>query len=79
MGDYIRIHSENRDPILTIMSMKKMVEKLPKEVFKRVHRSFTINQLAITAVRGKNIFIGDKSIPIGKTFEEDFLSNWGEN
>jgi len=56
--------------------MKKMVEKLPKNEFKRVHRSYAVNQQAITAVRGKNIFIGEVVIPIGKTFEVDFLSNW---
>ena len=77
MGDYLKIHSKNRDPVLTIMSMKKMVEKLPQNEFKRVHRSFTINQQAVTAVRGKNILIGDRIIPIGKTFEVDFLNNWG--
>lgn len=76
MGDYIRIHTGNRAPVLTIMSMKKMVEKLPKDGFKRVHRSFTINEKAVTAVRGKNIWIKDMTIPIGKTYEEDFLSNW---
>lgn len=76
MEDYIRIHCKNRPPILTIMSMKKMVEKLPKNEFKRVHRSFTVNQQAITAVRGKNILIGAVTIPIGKTFEVAFLKNW---
>jgi len=76
MEDYIRIHCKNRNPVLTIMSMKKMVEKLPENDFKRVHRSFTVNQSAITAVRGKNIFIGATIIPIGKTFEVDFLRNW---
>lgn len=69
MEDYIKIHSKNRASILTKMSMKKMLEKLPPNDFKRVHRSYTVNQLAITSVRGKNIFIGDIVIPIGKTFE----------
>jgi len=77
MGDYIKIHCINRTPFSTIMSMKKMVEKLPKEEFKRVHRSFTVNQQAITSVRGKHIIIKDVVIPIGKTYEQDFLRNWG--
>ncbi len=76
MGDYITIHCTNRAPVSTIMSMKKMVEKLPKDRFKRVHRSFTINQQTITSIRGKNIMIGDTVIPIGKTYETDFLSDW---
>lgn len=76
MEDYIRIHCKNRDPILTIMSMRKMMNKLPQYDFKRVHRSFIVNQLVITSIRGKNIFIGEAVIPIGKTFEEDFLRDW---
>lgn len=76
MGDYIRIHCQNRDPVLTIMSMKKMIEKLPQQEFIRVHRSFTINLKAISSVRGKQIIINDSLIPIGKTYELDFLRNW---
>ena len=76
--DYIKIHCTNRDPVLTLMSMKKMLNKLPKNIFNRVHRSFTINLQAITAVRGKNILIGKTTIPIGTTHEVDFFNNWGK-
>lgn len=76
MEDYIKIHCKNRAPISTLMSMKKMVEQLPKPDFIRVHRSFAINQRAISSVRGKHIFIGEHCIPIGKTYNVDFFDEF---
>ena len=75
--DYIKIHRKNKEAILTLMSMKKMLEKLPKQEFIRVHRSFTVNQKAVTALRGKQLFIGKTIIPIGKTYDVDFFDNDG--
>ncbi len=75
IGDYLKIHRKNQEPVLTLMSMKRMLEKLPKDNFIRVHRSFTVNQKAVTAINRKQIFIGDISIPIGKTYAANFLNN----
>ena len=73
VGDYLKIYRKNKEPVLTLMSMKKMLEKLPENGFIRVHRSFTVNRKAVTAVRGKQLFIDDTIIPIGKTYEVDFF------
>lgn len=75
IGDYVKIHCKNKEPVLTLMSMKKILEKLPSNNFIRVHRSFTINQKAVTTLKGKQLFIGDTIIPIGKTYNVDFFKN----
>ena len=75
VGDYVKIYWENKEPILTLMSMKKILEKLPSNSFIRVHRSFTVNQKVVTALKGKQLFIGDTVIPIGKTYKVDFFDN----
>jgi DNA-binding LytR/AlgR family response regulator len=72
LDDYIKIHLENRKPVLTKMNLKSVNEKLPKD-FLRVHRSFIIPLKRIQAVRGKTIHLGAIEIPIGATYEEEFF------
>jgi len=78
MDDYIKIHTPNKT-ILTLMSMKKMYNKLPKNLFLRVHRSFIVSISNITSIRGKNILLGKTLIPIGVSYKKEvntvFLSN----
>ncbi len=73
VADYIKIHRKNKEAVLTLMSMKKILDKLPEHTFTRVHRSFTVNQKELTSIRGKQLFIGDVAIPIGKTYDVDFF------
>ena len=42
MGDYVKIVTDNRKYVV-LMSMKKIEELLPKELFFRTHKSFIVN------------------------------------
>jgi DNA-binding LytR/AlgR family response regulator len=54
--------------------MKNILSKLPEKEFVRVHRSFIIPFNRINAVRNKTILLStDKEIPIGVSYEEEFL------
>lgn len=71
MDDYIKIHTTEQKIILTLMSMKKIVAKLPKNEFIRVHRSFTVSLSNITSIRGNTIYVGDTTIPIGTNYKKE--------
>jgi len=71
--DYIKIHLENEKPITARMTLKTILEKLPAKEFARVHRSFVIPFSRIKSVRNKVIFIENEEIPIGSSYEADFL------
>jgi len=76
MDDYVKIHRKNKSAILALMSLNKLLEKLPKTDFIRVHRSYIISLSKIDFVRGKNIRINDIEIPIGITYKNDFLNQY---
>lgn len=76
LDDYIKIHQEGKKMVLTIMSLKKAMDKLPPGEFIRVHRSFVVPMKRITGVRGKIISLGDVEIPIGKNYEKEFFETW---
>lgn len=68
-GDFIRIHQKNKKPVLTLMSLRKMEEKLPNNLFIRVHRSFIVSLTKIKSIRRSTITIEDQKIPIGSTYK----------
>lgn len=74
MDDYIKIHQIGKKPIITLMSMKKMLERLPHSEFIRVHRSYIVPLSRIESVRGKNVSLGVVDLPIGASYEKDFFS-----
>ena len=55
------------------MTMKTILEKLPTKEFIRVHRSFIVPFSKIQTVRNKIISIAGNEIPIGSSYEEEFL------
>jgi DNA-binding LytR/AlgR family response regulator len=74
LDDYLKIHLNNRKPIVARMTMKGILESLP-ESFIRVHRSFIVSLNKIQSVRNKTIYLEPSAeIPIGNSFEEHFLS-----
>lgn len=73
LDDYIKIHQLGKKPVLTLMSMKKMMERLPQTEFIRVHRSFIVPLSKIESVRGKSISICEIDLPIGVSYEKNFF------
>ena len=73
MSEYLKVHLESEPkPIVTLLSMKKMEERLP-DYFMRIHRSYIINLTKIQEVN-KNRVIMDKDtyLPIGDLYKETF-------
>ena len=71
LDDYVKIYTSSK-PILSLMSMKSMMQKLPLEQFIRVHRSFIVSVGKIESVQKNRIKIGDKLIPISDGYSDDF-------
>lgn len=72
--EYVKIYLEGNEPITSLMSMKKMEETLPDNIFMRVHRSFIVNLDKITIVeRNRIVFDNKVYIPISENYGEKFL------
>jgi len=78
LDDYLKIHLTGRKPLVARMTMKAMLEKLPEKEFIRVHRSFIIPLARIIKVRNKIIYIGEKEIPVGSSYEKNFYESYSE-
>lgn len=71
--EYVKIFLEGSEPITTLMSIKKLEETLPGNMFMRVHRSFIVNLNKITVVeRNRIVFDNKVYIPISENYGEKF-------
>ncbi|PKQ62302.1 DNA-binding response regulator [Labilibaculum filiforme] len=79
MREYVRIHLENAKPLMTLISMKKIEEKLPSSSFMRVHRSYIVNLKKIATIERNRIIFNDVYIPVSDQYKEKFQKFIDEN
>ena len=73
MKDYAKIFlTSQSSPIVTLLSLKKLNEELPKEKFMRVHRSFIVSLEKIEIVEKNQIVFGKKRITVAEPYREQF-------
>ena len=72
--DYIRIHTSKGEPVMTLMSIKSMEERLSPVIFIRIHRSFIININKIESIEKSMAKIGKASIPISDSYKESVMN-----
>jgi DNA-binding LytR/AlgR family response regulator len=75
LDDYVKIYLHDTKPVLSQMSMKSVTDKLPKEKFMRVHRSFIVPLAHILSIRNRRIYLDQREIPIGDTYY-DSVKEW---
>lgn len=68
----MRIHFENAKPVITLISMKKIEQKLPSSQFMRIHRSFIVNLDKITTIEKSRIVFDKEYIPVSEQYKEAF-------
>lgn len=76
LGDYVKIFVKNKKTVIPKITLKSILSKLPQKDFIRVHRSFIISLTKVNSVKNRLIFIEEKEIPVGASYEEDFLSRF---
>ena len=80
LKDYIKIYTEDSlRPILSLVSMKTMEEKLPSEQFIRVHRSFIVQKQKIKIIDKGRIVFGKEYIPISDSYRQEVLNYVNEH
>ena len=72
MSEYLRIYvSDQAKPIVALLSMKKMEERLGKENFMRIHKSYIINLHRFVEInRSRVVLVNAKEIPIGDAYRD---------
>lgn len=74
MSEYLRIYLEGQPkPLIVLLALKKLEERLPSASFMRIHRSYLINLKKIQEVNKNRVIMdADTYLPIGDMYKEAF-------
>jgi DNA-binding LytR/AlgR family response regulator len=73
-GNYITIICSDKK-IMTLISMSKMLNMLPKKQFYRVHKSYIISIKYVEKIERHQLTANKKNIPIGITYRKEFFES----
>ena len=71
-GDYIHIKTDSKNYIVN-STLKKIEEKLPKDLFLKVHRSFIVNFKKIIDIEDNSVLIGKEIIPVSRSQRPELI------
>ncbi len=71
LKDYVRIHLSNGTKIMSLMSMKKLEDYLPRPEFMRTHRSYIVHMSLVQQIDRFRIVFGQDYIPISESYKDE--------
>ena len=72
--DYLKLHIQDQRPLMILMTMKTMEERLPQPQFMRIHRTYIIQTSKIDYVNKGSVSIAGNNLPISAGYRNDFFS-----
>lgn len=75
LEDYLKIHLTNSRPVMTLMTMKAITEKLPSSQFARIHRSYIVPLAKIKSVVNRKVMLSSVELPVSSSYI-DFIKDW---
>lgn len=70
--EYVKIHTTEK-VVLSLISMKKLQEMLPADLFFRIHRSYIISIKHLDIIQGFEAKLGDATLPISRDLRDELL------
>ena len=71
-GDYINVKTENKNYVVH-STLKKMEDKLPADMFLKVHRSYVINVSKIVDIEDNSVLIKKDVIPVSRSKRPELM------
>lgn len=76
LEDYIRIHLQKTKPVMTLMTLKSIFEKLPNDKFARIHRSYIIPYAGIQHIGHRKLtLLNGIELPVSESYQP-LLQQW---
>lgn len=70
LKDYIKIHLEGGEKVVSLMNLKTLEDYLPKPEFMRTHRSYIVNMGKVRQIDRLRMVFGDVYIPISESYKD---------
>lgn len=76
LDNYVKVYLQDR-ALITHETISSFEEKLPTDLFVRIHRSFIVNKKHISAWSSENVNIHNKELPFGRAFKQLAIKQLG--
>ncbi len=73
LKDYVKIYTE-QEMFLTRLNLKGISQKIPSNLFIRIHRSYIVNLDKITSFQKNEINIKKTNLPIGESYRDNIIN-----
>lgn len=78
IGNYVKVHLADGSHLMSKVTLCNILGLLPQSEFIRIHRSFVVAARRIHKFSGTKVYIGEKDLPIGKTYAETVINRLRE-
>ena len=75
MEDYVKIHVNDAKTVLSLMPLKKVLEKLPADKFQRIHRSYIIPVNKVISIKNRKVQLPGIELPVSESYAP-FMRDW---
>ena len=73
--DYVKIHLGTGKFIMTLMTLKAILEKLPEAKFRRIHRGYVVSLEKIRSVQNRKVGLTKIELPVSDSYLEN-IADW---
>ena len=74
LGEYISYFLNNGERLVVLDSLKNVEQNLASNNFIRIHRSYIIPVNLVETLEGNRLKVGDRFLPIGRSYKETVLN-----
>ena len=74
LKEYVRIFTPDGNQVV-YQTMQNMQDKLPHDLFFRIHRSYIIGLRHIKAIEGNSVLVHNTQLPISRYIKDQFMKN----
>lgn len=75
LEDYLKIHRTTGKPVMTLMTVKAVLEKLPADKFQRIHRSYVVALNKVRSIANKKVRLSNAELPVSDRYA-GFINEW---
>lgn len=77
LEDYVRIHLTDDKPVMSLIPLKRVLERLPDDRFFRIHRSYIVAMDQVKAIQNRKALVMDTELPVSDSYLS-FIDKWKE-
>lgn len=72
-GDYVRFIT-NKQALMVHGTMKEFIDRLPKNQFERIHKSYVISLPKVVYLEGNSVKLGEHKLPVSLSYKDALLA-----